>query len=96
MTIILKSEKLSRNQRRALADAYAARGRKGLAKTVAGWIDETVGGIEYHSAGTIHSLFRRGYLEFYAKDTVAHVNDRGADLHERLCAVEVVAARKRA
>jgi hypothetical protein len=70
-------------QRRALADAYALRGRKGLHKTVAGWSDPN-SVIDFYPASTIHSLVDRGLLQFWVSGTVVHVTDHGAELHEAL------------
>lgn len=76
--------KLSLQQRRALADAYVERARRGLEKTNAGWVSAAAPTIGYHSSVTILSLEKRGYLQLFAKATIAHITDRGAELHENL------------
>jgi hypothetical protein len=82
--IILSSWKLSKLQRRALADAYVCRAGKGLQRSVAGWSMPGGRGFDCYSAATIHSLVNRGMLQFSVKGTVAHVTDHGAHVHEEL------------
>lgn len=88
------TEKLSRLQRRALADAYAERGRKGLKRTVAGWAAPDHLAMDYYNASTIHSLVERGLLQLYVKGTCAHITDHGASVHDRLCEFERAAAKE--
>ena len=70
---------LTRSQRLALADAYAAFHRDGLRQTDhGGFADPTLQSRKEHDLATIMSLIDRRLLVFWGDLSVVHVTARGA------------------
>ena len=83
--MISEASQLSPQQRRALADAYAAFHRFGLIKSARfeHWSDPTSNQAEIHSGATIRSLIEGGLLEYWGNSCCVHVNGRGARVYHQ-------------